>query len=184
MKRTLDLLVVVPALLIFSPLLLLAMLAIRVESPGSALFAQTRVGLGGRTFKMYKLRSMVKDASALGGHSTAEGDPRITRVGAFLRKTSIDELPQLFNVLCGDMSLVGPRPDTPMQQTDYDAADWQRRVSVKPGITGLSQAKLRSAATFEQRLKLDLEYVERHDLWLDLFILWETIRRLARSKAF
>jgi lipopolysaccharide/colanic/teichoic acid biosynthesis glycosyltransferase len=147
------------------------------------LFRQVRVGLGGREFGIYKFRSMVRNAAAVGPYHTASDDPRVTRVGRFIRRTSLDELPQLLNVLAGDMSLVGPRPDVPAQRTLYAAADWQARCSVRPGITGLAQALLRSAATPQQRLDLDLRYVREHSLGLDLKIIAWTLGRLTGKGA-
>jgi lipopolysaccharide/colanic/teichoic acid biosynthesis glycosyltransferase len=147
------------------------------------LFRQVRIGLGGREFGMYKFRSMVRNAAAVGPYYTNAADPRITRVGAFIRRTSLDELPQLFNVLAGDMSLVGPRPDVPAQRSLYTNGEWAQRCSVRPGITGLAQATLRSEATPEQRLALDLRYAREHSLWLDLRILAWTVGRLAGKGA-
>jgi lipopolysaccharide/colanic/teichoic acid biosynthesis glycosyltransferase len=178
MKRLLDVVVSLAAILLLCPVLLAAALAVMLETGTPVLFRQTRVGLAGREFGMYKFRSMVKNAAAIGPWHTASDDPRITRVGRFLRRTSIDELPQLFNVLIGDMSLVGPRPDVPAQRSLYSEADWARRCSVRPGITGLAQAQLRSEATTEQRRDLDLRYASEHNLWLDLRILAWTVGRL------
>jgi lipopolysaccharide/colanic/teichoic acid biosynthesis glycosyltransferase len=126
---------------------------------------------------------MVKDASTLGPYYTSCDDPRITRVGRLIRRTSIDELPQLFNVLRGEMSLVGPRPEVPTQRSLYSEPDWALRCSVRPGITGLAQAKLRSAATWDQRLALDLQYVREAGLWLDLKILAWTLGLLTGRNA-
>ncbi|TFZ02442.1 sugar transferase [Ramlibacter henchirensis] len=183
MKRLFDVVVALFALVLLSPLLLGAALAIVLESGRPVLFRQQRVGLGGRTFEMLKFRSMVTDAAARGPHFTSDGDPRITRVGRFLRRSSIDELPQLFNVLRGDMSLVGPRPDLPVQARDYRPEDWALRCSVRPGLTGLAQATLRSQATPEQRLAADLAYVQRATLAADLRILLLTLRRLGGAGA-
>jgi lipopolysaccharide/colanic/teichoic acid biosynthesis glycosyltransferase len=141
-------------------------------------FRQARIGRGGRTFGMFKFRSMVRNAAAIGPFNTAAGDPRITRVGRFIRRTSLDELPQLLNVLAGDMSLVGPRPDVPVQRALYNDADWAERCSVRPGITGLAQALLRSEGTEDQRRELDLRYVREQSLWLDLKIMAWTVGRL------
>ena len=182
-KRALDIAVSAGLLVLLAPLLLALAVWVRLDSPGPALFRQPRVGKDGRVFALLKLRSMVADAAEIGGYSTAPGDARITRAGSFLRRTSLDELPQLLNVLAGDMSLVGPRPDTPMQEANYSPADWRRRTSVRPGMTGLAQARLRSAATPEQRLALDLAYVERPTFAHDLAILWETARTLFQRKA-
>lgn len=178
MKRAMDLALTLPALLLLSPLLLAVALAVAIQSGRPVLFTQMRVGRGGRAFTLYKFRSMVRDAERLGPCSTAAGDPRITRIGRFLRRTSLDELPQLLNVLRGDMSLVGPRPDVPAQRTLYAPRDWALRCSVRPGITGLAQAQLRSEATPAQRLALDLAYVREHNLAMDLRILVRTARRL------
>ena len=184
-KRLFDLLLSALALLLLSPLLVATALAVWLEDGRPVLFRQVRVGRGGREFGMYKFRSMVKNAAALGPHFTASGDPRITRTGRLIRRTSLDELPQLFNVLGGDMSLVGPRPDVPAQRADYAAADWQDRCSVRPGITGLAQARLRSEATPAQRLALDLDYAQQAragglaTLWLDLRIIVWTAARLS-----
>lgn len=178
-KRALDLAASLVALLLLSPLLAATALAVMLEGGRPVLFRQVRVGQGGREFGMYKFRSMVTNAAAIGPYHTSADDPRITRVGRFIRRTSLDELPQLFNVLLGDMSLVGPRPDVPAQRALYAPADWDLRCSVRPGITGLAQARLRSAATESQRLALDLQYVREHGLWLDLRILFWTLGRLA-----
>ena len=179
MKRALDVILALLALVLLSPLLIAAAAAIAIESGRPVLFRQARLGLRGREFGMYKFRSMVKNAAAIGPYHTAEGDPRITPVGRYLRRTSIDELPQLLNVLAGDMSLVGPRPDVPAQRALYSEADWAERCSVRPGITGLAQALLRSDATQVQRLALDLRYAREHNLWLDLRIMGWTLGRLS-----
>ena len=179
MKRALDVILALLALVVLSPLLIAAAAAIAFESGRPVLFRQTRLGLRGREFGMYKFRSMVKNAAAIGPYHTAEGDPRITPVGRYLRRTSIDELPQLLNVLAGDMSLVGPRPDVPAQRALYGEADWAERCSVRPGITGLAQALLRSDATEIQRLALDLRYAREHNLWLDLRIVAWTLGRVS-----
>lgn len=178
MKRAMDLLIAVPALVLLAPVLLAVALAVALESGFPVLFRQQRVGRGDREFPLYKFRSMVRDAAAVGPYYTAAGDPRITRVGRFIRRTSLDELPQLLNVLKGEMSVVGPRPDVPAQRALYTEADWRARCSVRPGITGLAQALLRSEATPQQRLDLDLRYVRERSLWLDLRILAWTLGRL------
>ncbi|MBA2673744.1 MAG: sugar transferase [Ramlibacter sp.] len=178
MKRAMDLLVALAAILVLSPLLLATAAAVLLESGRPVLFRQVRIGRGGREFGMYKFRSMVRNAAAVGPYFTAAGDPRITRVGRFIRRTSIDELPQLFNVLRGDMSLVGPRPDVPAQRALYTEAEWALRCSVRPGITGLAQALLRSAATEQQRRELDLRYAREHTLRLDMKIVGWTFGRL------
>lgn len=183
MKRAIDVLLSLMLLLLLSPVLLAAAAAVALESGLPVLFRQVRVGRGGREFAMFKFRSMVQDAAATGPWFTAGNDPRITRVGRFLRRSSIDELPQLLNVLKGDMSLVGPRPDVPAQRSLYSAADWAERCSVRPGLTGLAQALVRSEATPGERLALDLRYVRERSLWLDFRILWWTLGGLAGRRA-
>ena len=178
LKRLLDIAVSLLALATFSPLLLLTAVAIAVETGLPVILRQTRLGLHGREFGMLKFRSMVKNAASIGPYFTSGDDPRITRVGRFIRRTSLDELPQLLNVLKGDMSLVGPRPDVPAQRSLYSDADWQARCSVRPGITGLAQAKIRSEGTPEQRLALDLQYVREASVMFDLKILVWTLGRL------
>lgn len=178
MKRLFDLAAAALALLLLAPLLLGTALAVALDSGWPVLFRQTRVGRHGQPFGMLKFRSMVKNAAATGPYFTSAGDPRITRVGRFIRRTSLDELPQLINVLKGDMSLVGPRPDVPAQQALYAPADWAARCSVRPGITGLAQALYRSDSTEAQRLEADLRYTREASLWLDLQICWWTLRRL------
>jgi lipopolysaccharide/colanic/teichoic acid biosynthesis glycosyltransferase len=183
MKRLMDVVLALLGLVLLSPVLLAAAAAILLDSGRPVLFRQVRVGLGGREFAMYKFRSMVPDAAARGPYHTQTDDPRITRVGGFLRRTSIDELPQLLNVLKGDMSMVGPRPDLPLQRSLYSEADWRARCSVRPGITGLAQALIRSGGVEGERLALDLRYVRECSLWLDLRILWLTLGRLGGKGA-
>lgn len=178
MKRSVDVLLSLLALVLLSPVFVVAALAIAAETGRPVFFTQVRVGRHGREFRMFKFRSMVVNAPALGPHHTQTGDPRITRAGQWLRRTSIDELPQLVNVLRGDMSIVGPRPDVPLQRTLYTERDWLERCSVRPGITGLAQALLRSEASPAQRLSLDLRYAREHNLWMDLRILGLTLARL------
>ena len=179
MKRVVDIVLSALALLLLSPVLLATAAAVAIDSGFPVFFRQVRVGRDGRTFGMFKFRSMVRNAAAIGPFNTAAGDPRITRVGRFIRRTSLDELPQLLNVLKGDMSLVGPRPDLPVQRSLYSDADWALRCSVRPGITGLAQALLRSEGTEDDRRALDLRYVREASLWLDLRIMAWTVGRLA-----
>ena len=178
MKRAMDLLFSVSGLLLLWPVMLVAAVAVAADSGLPVLFVQQRVGRGGRGFGMLKFRSMVVDAAVTGSYETQADDPRITRVGRWLRRTSVDELPQLLNVLKGEMSLVGPRPDVPAQRANYTAADWLERCSVRPGLTGLAQVTLRSLATPAQRLALDLQYVREAGPVLDLKILGRTLARL------
>lgn len=182
-KRILDLAFSSAALALLSPLLLAVSIAIALDDGFPVLFRQRRVGKGGREFDMLKFRSMVKNAASVGPYFTQTADPRITRVGRFIRRTSLDELPQLFNVLKGDMSLVGPRPDLPVQKSLYSEADWAERCRVRPGITGLAQALYRSDCTEQQRLEADLRYVREASFWLDLRILWWTLARLGGKGA-
>jgi exopolysaccharide biosynthesis polyprenyl glycosylphosphotransferase len=194
-KRALDVALSSIALLVLSPAMILTAILIKLTSPGPVFFVQKRIGLNKRNFSIYKFRTMVVDAEAkmkeIEHLNEASGpvfkikrDPRITAIGAFLRKTSIDELPQLFNVLTGDMSLVGPRP---LSLRDYDllthsGPDWQRcRFSVRPGITCLWQVNGRSSIPFEQWMELDQQYVQKWSIWLDMQILAKTIPAVLRG---
>ena len=159
MKRLTDIVLSLTALALLSPVLLLAALAVLLDSGLPVFFKQTRIGLGGREFGMFKFRSMVKNAASTGPYFTDTNDVRVTRVGQFIRRTSIDELPQIINVLLGDMSLVGPRPDVPVQQSLYAPEEWSRRCSVRPGITGLAQVMIRSVGSHQDRLDLDLAFI-------------------------
>ena len=173
-RRLLDILLSACALVLGSPLLLLAILAIKLETPGPALYRQRRSGLDGRPFDMIKLRTMVHGAEHVGaGLAVNVNDSRITRVGALLRRTSLDELPNLVNVLRGEMSLVGPRPTLPAQVAQYTPRQ-RRRLSVKPGITGWAQVNGRASLPWSERIELDLHYVEHRSLLLDLRILLRT----------
>ena len=142
-KRVFD--IVLSGLILFLILPLFPILAFLIKrgSEGPVFYIQTRIGRGGDEFYMLKFRSMRSDADQIGGHSTMRDDPRITKIGKFIRRTSLDELPQVFNVLKGDMSLVGPRPAVPAQRQNYSQNEWQKRHSVRPGITGLAQATVR-----------------------------------------
>ena len=191
-KRALDLVISILGLLLLSPLLLVLALWVKLDSEGPVLYRGKRVGKDGRPFHMYKFRTMVMGAEKRGPAVTYRGDPRITPAGRFLRKTKLDELPQLLNVLRGEMSLVGPRPEDPSYVGFYTPE--QRQVlSVKPGITGPTQLEYRDEASMLQgegvdeeyvtrlmpeKLKLDLEYVGTRSLLLDLKILWRTATTL------
>lgn len=190
-KRAVDLLLATAALLLLAPLLVLLAVLVRLGSPGPALFHQTRIGRNGRPFQMLKFRTMHADvddsahrqyvARLLAGEAEPQqglykldADPRVTRVGARLRRTSLDELPQLINVLRGEMSLVGPRPALPYEADQFP--DWAApRFSVPPGLTGLWQVSGRNRLTMMDGLRLDIEYVARHSLLLDLLILLRTV---------
>lgn len=179
MKRLLDVGLSVVALAVLSPLMLAVVLVIALESGFPVVFRQTRIGFLGRPFVMYKFRSMVRGADSIGPHFTSANDPRLSRVGRFLRRSSIDELPQIINVLKGEMSLVGPRPCVAVQRGLYSDDQWAQRCSVRPGITGLAQVELRSSGTNAQQLALDLRYVEEHSLKMDIGIMWRTLGRLS-----
>lgn len=188
-KRIFDLLLTVPGLIILSPFLIILAIIIKLDSPGPVIYKQKRIGLNGRPFMCYKFRSMNYNADeslhrkhiidfAEGRLDETQGvklkdDPRITRVGRFIRRNSIDELAQLFNVLKGEMSLVGPRPVIPYEADLYDL--WQsERFSVLPGITGLWQVAGRSYVSFDEMLRMDIRYIRNQSLWFDILILLKT----------
>jgi len=192
-KRLLDLFVAIILLLLFGPLMLAVTVGIKIFSPGPILYRQTRIGKDGTPFKMLKFRSMRlenapdlhreyvrdliihnKDPESLGKKSLKlESDPRITGLGKYLRKWSIDELPQFFNVLKGEMSMVGPRPSLPYEYEVYK--DWhKKRVLVLPGITGLWQVTARNLVSFDEQVRIDLAYIQNMNLWLDIKILLMT----------
>ena len=179
MSRALDLAIASVVLALSAPLLALAALAIKLESHGPVFYRQRRVGRGGRPFELWKLRTMVRGAETLGaGIYVLEGDTRITRVGRLLRRYSLDELPNLVNVLRGEMAVVGPRPTVQEQVDRY--TDRQRvRLEVKPGITGWAQINGRTSLPWPERIELDVWYVEHRSLRLDLRILARTARMLA-----
>jgi lipopolysaccharide/colanic/teichoic acid biosynthesis glycosyltransferase len=179
MPRALDLVLASLALLVLSPLLALAALLIKLESRGAVFYRQRRVGRGGRPFELWKLRTMVPGAETMGaGIYIVPGDSRITRVGLRLRRLSLDELPNLINVLRGEMAIVGPRP-TVQQQVDRYTERQLRRLEVKPGITGWAQVNGRTSLPWPERIELDVWYVEHRSLALDLRILFKTVRMLA-----
>lgn len=191
-KRALDLTLSLAALLFIMPLLLITAIAIKLDSPGPVFFYQQRVGKWGKPFTCYKFRSMFVDAekrkSELMEMNEADEivfkikhDPRITRVGRIIRKLSIDELPQLFNVIQGEMSLVGPRPPVPIEVAQYEY-DQYRRLDAIPGITGLQQVSGRSELSFKRWVELDLEYIERQSLLKDIEILLRTIPAVITGK--
>jgi lipopolysaccharide/colanic/teichoic acid biosynthesis glycosyltransferase len=178
-SRALDLVVASLALALGSPLLAAAALLIKLESRGPVFYRQRRVGRGGDPFELWKLRTMVPGAEAIGaGIYVVEGDPRITRVGRLLRRFSLDELPNLVNVLKGEMAIVGPRP-TVQEQVDRYTDRQRRRLEVKPGITGWAQVNGRASLPWPERIELDVWYVEHRSLTLDLRILARTARLLA-----
>jgi lipopolysaccharide/colanic/teichoic acid biosynthesis glycosyltransferase len=192
-KRMLDIVVAFLLLLPACPLLLIIAVLIKLEDGGPVFFAQTRVGQNGREFKMFKVRSMClwaeqRLSDLLGKNKHRDGvtfkikdDPRITRVGKWLRKFSFDELPQLYNVLIGDMSLVGPRPPLPREVAKYSLAD-RRRLAVKPGITCIWQISGRANIDFSGQVQLDVDYIQRQSLWSDLLILTRTVPAVLSGK--
>jgi len=191
-KRALDLVGASLILLLAWPVMLLIAIAIKLDSPGPVLFRQTRVGKWGNHFTCYKFRSMYVDAEArkqqLLAFNEADGpvfkmkrDPRVTRVGRIIRKLSLDELPQLFNVLKGEMSLVGPRPPIPSEVAQY-TFDQRRRLDAVPGLTGLQQVSGRSDLDFERWVAFDVEYIEKQSLWFDIKILLKTVPAVLLGK--
>jgi lipopolysaccharide/colanic/teichoic acid biosynthesis glycosyltransferase len=175
LKRAIDLVIAVPATILTAPVIALFALAIRLETPGYPIYTQTRAGKDGARFQIYKLRTMVRGAEFTGaGLAIQEGDDRITRVGQLLRRYSLDELPNLWNVLRGEMAIVGPRPTLPVQVEQY--TDRQRgRLAVKPGLTGWAQINGRASLPWTERIELDLWYVEHRSLALDLRIITRTM---------
>ncbi|MED4299088.1 exopolysaccharide biosynthesis polyprenyl glycosylphosphotransferase [Geobacillus stearothermophilus] len=177
-KRFLDILLSLLALPIAIPIILIFAVIIKLETPGPAFFLQERVGLHGKYFKVIKLRSMGVNAEKNGAQWATKNDPRVTKVGAFIRKTRIDELPQLFNVLKGDMSLIGPRPERPMftAQFNEEIPGFIDRLQVKPGITGWAQVNGGYDITPREKLELDRYYINNMSFWLDLKIILKTIK--------
>ena len=179
MPRVIDILISSLALIVLSPVLAIAAAAIKLGSRGPVLYRQRRAGRDGREFEMLKLRTMVEGSDPVGvGTAVVRDDPRVTRAGRFLRRTSLDEIPNLVNVLRGEMAIVGPRPTIPAQVKDYTSRQ-RRRHEVRPGITGWAQVQGRAGIPWEERIELDVEYVERRSLRLDLRILAKTIRLIA-----
>lgn len=180
-KYGIDRILAMGLLLVLSPLLALLAIAIRLDSPGSPLFLQERIGLGGRPFTIFKFRTMCADVETEGlGHTTSAEDRRITRVGAWLRRTGIDEVPQLLNILLGEMSFIGPRPTLRYQVEAYTPRQ-ARRLLFRPGITGWAQVHGRNRITWKERIELDLHYVENFSLGMDLRILWRTLAVIVKG---
>ena len=191
-KRLIDIICSFMGLLAFSPLFIIIAIIIKFTSKGPVFFSQKRVGKYGREFDMYKFRSMVVNAEELKEKLAAQNemsgpmfkmkdDPRVTKVGKFIRKTSLDELPQLWNVLKGDMSLVGPRPSLPKEVAQFE--DWMhRRLEVKPGLTCYWQVSGRNNIDFEDWMKLDVKYVEERNFWIDIKLIFKTVGVLFGDK--
>lgn len=179
-QRIFDIILSAVGLVISLPFIAVLGLAIKLETPGPIFYVQERVGKGGRLFKVVKLRSMVNDAEKNGAQWAKKDDPRVTKVGRFIRKTRIDELPQFFNVLRGDMSIIGPRPERPEFVIEFNESipGFIERLCVKPGLTGWAQVNGGYDITPAEKLELDLFYIENRSLKLDIAILFKTIRVL------
>jgi len=181
LKRMFDIAVACMLLVILSPLLATIALAVRLTSPGPAIFRQERAGKGGKPFTLYKFRTMRLDANPFGSSPKSGVDPRLTRIGRFLREVSLDELPQLVNIVTGDMSLIGPRPLYVSQISEWDERQ-RKRLLVKPGLTGLAQVSGRGGLTREDKLELDVRYVEQAGCLLDGRILLATAAQVFGRK--
>ena len=184
-KRFMDIVLSIIGLIIISPILLIVSLAIKIDSKGPVIFKQERIGKDGKVFKIYKFRSMVVGAEKMGtGVYSKKGDNRVTRVGKFIRITSIDELPQLVNILKGEMSFIGPRPVLTYHPWKYEeyTPEQLKRFEVRPGVTGLAQIHGRKQVEWEKRIKYDVEYVEKLSLWLDIKIFFITIYKVLLMK--
>ncbi|MFH1454647.1 MAG: sugar transferase [Armatimonadota bacterium] len=181
-KRIIDVLLSLFSIIIFLPLILIIWVLIKTGSKGSVLFIQERVGKDKKPFNLYKFRTMVPGAEKKGlGFEVKEEDERITPTGKFLRRWCIDELPQLFNVLKGDMSIVGPRPTLRYQVDNYTARQI-RRLEVKPGMTGLAQVSGRNILTWDEKINYDIEYIDNYSLWLDIKIMFLTFKLFAKPE--
>jgi lipopolysaccharide/colanic/teichoic acid biosynthesis glycosyltransferase len=187
-KRTIDIIGAILGIALFSPLMLITAIAIKLESSGTIIFYQYRVGKDGKIFKMYKFRSMIENAEKLahklknknemtGPMFKIKDDPRITRIGKFIRKTSIDELPQLINVLKGEMSLVGPRPNLPKEVEKLNAYQRQK-LCAKPGLTCYWQVMGRNSINFQRWMELDIKYIRERNTWLDIKLIYQTVTLL------
>ena len=185
-KRFFDILASLIGLIVLSPVFLIVAIAIKIDDGGPIFYNQERIGKNGKEFKMYKFRSMKVNADQEldklihknevdGAMFKMKDDPRITRVGKFIRKTSIDEFPQLLNVLLGQMSIVGPRPPLPREVKMYTDYDWQR-LYVRPGCTGLWQVTVRNSVGFHEMVNIDLEYIQKRGFWLDIKIMFKTVK--------
>lgn len=180
-KRVTDFIISLLALILSIPIIILTAIAIKLDSKGPVFFIQDRTGFQGKTFKMIKFRGMVVNALEIGPELTQENDPRVTRVGRILRRTSIDEIPQFINVLLGDMSIIGPRPEIISITKKYN--EYQRMVfNYKPGITGISQINGRQLLTPEQRIEMELDYYKKENFWNDLIIIIRTFHVVYSNK--
>lgn len=182
LKRITDIILSLPAIVFFLPVFAFLWLLIRLSSLGPSVFKQLRAGKNGKPFTFYKFRTMRKDVDPFGASPKSADDHRLTNIGKFLREYSLDELPQLFNVLKGDMSIVGPRPLYVSQMAEWNERQ-KKRLLVNPGLTGLAQISGRGELTREEKLELDVKYVETASLWLDLKIILLTIGQVFRRKS-
>lgn len=184
-KRAIDIIFSALLIIILSPLMLAIAVAVRIETPGAAIFKQQRLGKGGKVFTILKFRSMCLNAEATGtGVYSGEGDPRVTKTGRFIRATSLDELPQLFNIFAGQMSFIGPRPVLtyhPWPLSEY-TEEQKRRFAVRPGITGYAQINGRKQTPWVTRIKYDLQYVDNFSLLTDIKILFLTVRKVFKRE--
>lgn len=188
LKRFFDIVICSIAIIVLTPLWIIVAIAIKCDSKGTVFFAQERRTKNGRVFKMYKFRSMVVNAESMGaGLFNYENDPRVTKIGRFLRNTSIDELPQLWNVIKGDLSIVGPRPCVKYELGDFDTLNkkYKKRFEVRAGITGLAQVKGRNENSWEEKVTYDNQYIDefkKQGLWLDIKILFSTVAKVFRKQ--
>lgn len=186
-KRLIDFFGSLIGLIIISPILIIIAFIIKLTSRGPVFFKQERLGKDGKVFKIFKFRTMVVNAEKIGDglRVKSENDNRITRIGKLLRATSLDELPQLFNVLIGEMSMVGPRPPVPYHPYKYEEYDdFQiRRFEMKPGMTGLTQVTVRNSVPWDERIPIDVEYVDKFNVWLDIKILFKTLQKIFKRES-
>ncbi|CEO26536.1 sugar transferase [Paraclostridium sordellii] len=174
-KRVFDLIVSLVGVILISPIFLLIAIAIKIDSPGPIFFKQIRGGKDNKYFKIYKFRTMCDNAEQMGlGYKTNSSDPRITKIGNILRKTSLDELPQLINIIRGEMSIVGPRPALTVQTDNYDPYE-KKRLNMKPGVTGYAQVNGRNSLSWDEKIELDRFYIDNFNLILDIKILFKTV---------
>lgn len=185
LKHFFDFIISLFLIILISPIIIILSIMIKIEDGGKVFFKQERVGKNRKVFKIIKFRSMVENATKMkGGHSIYENDPRITKIGKFLRKTSLDELPQLFNIIKGDMSFIGPRPPLTFYPKDYhEYEDWVKvRFQMRPGMTGLAQVNGRNDIDWYERFKYDVEYVKNWSLLFDLKIIVNTVKTVFSKK--